>query len=84
MHRNVELLIGRLATDPEFRRRFTAQPLEALRGEALELTGVEIAAIAATDPDAVAAFAESLDARLRRAPLASASPIPSLEKENPS
>ena len=72
MHRNVETLIGRLATDPRLRRRFAERPA-ALLGElceqGLELTQVEIEALAATDPEAIRRFAGSLDPRLRRAPL---------------
>ena len=73
MHRNVERLIGRLATDPELRRRFAEQPFEALREQGLELTQVEIAALAATDAEAFRAFADALDARLRKASLAAES-----------
>lgn len=72
MHRNVETLIGRLATDPMLCRRFAEGPA-ALLGElceqGLELTPVEIAALAATDPQAIRRFAEALDPRLRKAPL---------------
>lgn len=67
MHRNVEVLIGRLATDPELRRRFAMRPLEVLREQQLELNAVELDALASTDPDALRAFAEALDVRLRRA-----------------
>jgi len=68
MHRNVEALIGRLATDPELQRRFNEQPLEALLAERLELTDVELAALAATDAEALRTFSASLDTRLRKAP----------------
>lgn len=94
MHRNVEVLIGRLATDPELLRRFVEQPFEALRGQQLELSPVELAALAATDPEAIRAFAQALDARLRRAaravetrPTSGETHHPSEpdhEKENPS
>ena len=67
MHRNVEVLIGRLATNPGLRRRFAEAPLEALREQGLELTEVELMALAATDPDAFRAIATALDARLKRA-----------------
>ena len=69
MHRNVEVLIGRLATDPDLRNRFAEAPLRVLREQGLELSEVEIAALAATNPDAFHAIAAALDARLRRAPL---------------
>lgn len=70
MHRNVETLIGRLATDPKLRRRFAETPtvvLEELSGQGLELTSVELAALAAMDPKALHSFAGSLDRRLRKA-----------------
>jgi len=70
MHKNVETLIGRLATDPKLRRRFAQEPtavLEELCGEGLELTSTEIEALAATDPEALQSFAGSLDRRLRKA-----------------
>lgn len=71
MHRNVELLIGRLATDPRLRRRFAASPVALLRElaeEGLELTAVELEALATTDPEALRSFAAALDARLRKVP----------------
>jgi len=70
MHENVERLLGRLATDPKLRRRFAAHPIALLRELAeagLELTPVELAALAATDPEALHAFAAALDPRLLRA-----------------
>jgi hypothetical protein len=69
-HRNVETLIGRLATDPMLRRRFTQDPaavLGELRDQGVELTPVEIEALASTDPGAIRAFAEALDRRIRKA-----------------
>jgi hypothetical protein len=70
MHRNAETLIGRLATDPKLRRRFAETPtvvLEELSAQGLELTSVELEALAATDPEALQLFAGSLDRRLRKA-----------------
>jgi hypothetical protein len=67
MHKHVEVLIGRLATDPALQRRFAVDPVEALRNERLELTEIELAALAATDPAALRAFTDALDARLRKA-----------------
>jgi hypothetical protein len=70
MHRNVETLIGRLATDPKLRRRFAETPtvvLEELSAQGLELTSVELEALAATDPTALQSFAGSLDRRIRKA-----------------
>ena len=72
MHRNVETLIGRLVTDPELRRRFSKDPagvLRELRDQGFELTDVEREALASTDPDAIRAFADALDRRIRKAAL---------------
>ena len=69
-HRNVEALIGRLATDPAMRQRFVEDPggvLRELTEQGYELTPVEIEALASTDGDAIRSFADSLDRRIRRA-----------------
>ena len=69
-HRNVEALIGRLATDPAMRLRFVDDPgrvLRELTDQGYELTPVEIEALASTDGDAIRSFADSLDRRIRRA-----------------
>ena len=69
MHRNVETLLGRLATDPDLRDRFLARPahvLTELVGFGVELTPVECAALATIDPDALRKFALALDSRLQR------------------
>jgi hypothetical protein len=69
-HRNVETVIGRLATDPLIRRRFLENPAAVLRQfqkEGCELTAVEIDALAATDPEAIRLFAQSIDRRIRKA-----------------
>lgn len=76
MQKNVETLIGRLATDAALRRSFAEDPsgmLSALSDEGLELTAVERAALAAIDLDALHRFAGSLDRRLRRASTSSTS-----------
>ncbi|HQR18964.1 MAG TPA: Os1348 family NHLP clan protein [Gemmatimonadales bacterium] len=70
MHKNVELLIGRLATDPGLRRRFARDAGALLRDLAergLELTRVEMDALAALDLEAIDTFAGTLDRRIRRA-----------------
>jgi hypothetical protein len=67
MHRHVEVLIGRLATDPRLQRRFARRPNEVLREQGLELTEIEIEALTATDPEAFRTLTAALDARLRRA-----------------
>jgi hypothetical protein len=75
-HRNVETLIGRLATDPGFRRQFAADPtavLDELRAQGFELTLVELEALAATSADAIESFAQALDRRIRRADVRPAS-----------
>jgi hypothetical protein len=69
-HRNVETLIGRLATDPTLRRRFLEDPapvLQELKEQGFELTAVELEALAAIDGDAIRSFAGALDRRIRRA-----------------
>jgi dienelactone hydrolase len=73
-HRNVETLLGRLLTDPALRRRFAADPtavLAELRDQGLELTAIEIEALASTEPEALGRLAEALDRRLRKARVAS-------------
>lgn len=83
MHKNVETLIGRLATDPALRNRFAEGPI-ALLGElaesGFELTAVELQALTAIDPASLHAFASSLDRRLRKA--AVATPNATAEQEN--
>jgi hypothetical protein len=69
-HRNVETVLGRLATDPSLRGRFVEDParvLRELRDEGYELTAVEIEALASTDANAIRSFADTLDRRIRRA-----------------
>jgi hypothetical protein len=71
-HRHVEALLGRLATDPELRRRFAegrTALLEELRSQGYELTPIEVEALASTEPNAIERFAQSLDERLRKVPL---------------
>jgi hypothetical protein len=74
--RSVETLIGRLATDPELRRRFVHDPvrvLHELRDQGFELSAVELDALAATDAGAVRSFANALDRRIRRAEISTES-----------
>ena len=69
-HRNVETLIGRLATDPNLRRRFLEDPAQILHEfeeQGFELTAVELEALAAIDGEAIRSFAGALDRRIRRA-----------------
>lgn len=68
-HRHVETLIGRLATDPDLRRRFedgASAVLRELVGQGYELSPVEIDALASLDPASVRTFSATLDPRLRR------------------
>ena len=69
-HRNVETLIGKLATDALFRRRFFENPsavLAEFRAQGVELTDIELQALAATNADAVREFAASVDRRIQKA-----------------
>ena len=73
-HRNVELLIGRLVTDPVLCRRFEDDPLsllQQLNAQGYELSAVEIDAFATIDPGSIRTFAGALDSRLRRVDYAS-------------
>ncbi len=77
-HRNVEALIGRLATDPVARRRFSedpAQVLHELKDQGVELTTVELEALALIDADAIRSFAKALDRRIQRAEVGSESDL---------
>jgi hypothetical protein len=69
---NVERLIGRMVTDHALRRRFEEKPLEALFeivASGVELTTVELQALASMDPAVVARFAEALDPRIQKVEL---------------
>jgi hypothetical protein len=65
--RFVEMIVGRLVTDSQFREMFSSDPHRTL-GELLErgthLTAVEIAALIATDSRVWKEVAVRLDARL--------------------
>ena len=68
----VERTIGRLVTDEEARRRFTADPGAALlemveRG--MDLTECERSSIALLDPLELVRFAGAIDPRLQRSDL---------------
>jgi hypothetical protein len=65
--RNVELVLGKLATDEDFRRRFAASPEAALSEAAaggLDLTPVEQRALIDLEADACERFAACLDPRI--------------------
>ncbi len=70
--RSVEILIGRLVTDEELRRRFVAEPRETIRLEqlrGLELTASEVAALLATPVALWGPLAAAVDPRLQKASL---------------
>jgi hypothetical protein len=70
--RIVEMLIGRLITDEQFRADFRERPestLLALCERGLELSPTEIAAIVSTDPALWARMADAIDPRLQKASL---------------
>ena len=65
--RHVERVIGRLVTDEEFRSEFARDPIVVLRkcaASGVELTEIEVRALAGLDPREVAQFARALDPRL--------------------
>jgi hypothetical protein len=68
-HKSVETVIGKLATDEAFRRRFLEDAVGALhelRPCGCELTAIEIDALAALDPKAIQSFAVVIDQRLQK------------------
>jgi hypothetical protein len=74
--RIVEMLIGRLIADEQFRMEFLKDPegtLFALCGRGLELSSTEIAALVKTDRALWSRAAEQLDPRLQKASLRSES-----------
>ena len=67
--RTVQLIIGQILTDEEFRADFLERPLEtltSLRDKGVDLTLVEIDALAQTDRRFWLIGAEWVDARLQR------------------
>lgn len=75
--RIVEMLIGRLITDEQFRRDFLDDPqrtLAELRDRGLELTATETSALVDTDPDLWRRGAETIDSRLQKASLVNSFP----------
>jgi hypothetical protein len=70
--RNVERVIGRLATDEAFRRRFAGDRQSALAeliADGVELTRCEQMALGALDTLAVGRFADAIDPRLQKCEL---------------
>ena len=70
--RSIEMVVGRLVTDEEFRQTFMTDPVHALT-ELLEqgthLTRAEITALVATDSELWDRVAEQVDQRLQKASL---------------
>jgi hypothetical protein len=67
--KNVQLIIGRILTDEEFRADFLKQPiatLAALRDRGFELTNIEVDALARTDARLWRCGADWIDARIQR------------------
>jgi hypothetical protein len=77
--RLVELLIGRLITDEQFRSEFLNDPENTLNGlcdRGLELSRTEIAALVDTDPTLWTRVADAIDPRLQKASLTNATRVP--------
>jgi hypothetical protein len=68
--RTIELLIGRLITDEEFRSEFLKDPektLIELNDHGLELSRTEVAALLNTDATLWGRTADAIDPRLQKA-----------------
>lgn len=68
--RTIEMLVGRLITDEEFRSEFLKDPektLTELKDLGLELSRTEVAALIDTDPKLWARTADAIDPRLQKA-----------------
>jgi hypothetical protein len=77
--RFIEILIGRLITDEQFRGEFLRDPestLSNLRDLGLELSRTEIAAVLGTDPTLWARTADAIDPRLQKASLKNETRVP--------
>jgi hypothetical protein len=82
--RIVEMLIGRLITDEQFREDFLRDAehvLHAVFERGLELSRTEMAALINTDPSLWARTADAIDPRLQKVTLNPASAMP-LAQEN--
>ena len=72
MQRSIEILIGKLATDEEFRNAFRRDPratLDEASEWGLALTEFEVRALLATDLSLWDRIADELDGRLQKASL---------------
>ena len=77
--RIIEILIGRLITDEEFRAEFLRNPertLLELSERGSELSRTEVAALVNTDPTLWARTADAIDPRLQKASLKNEVRIP--------
>ena len=77
--RIIEILIGRLITDEEFRAEFLRDPertLLELSERGSELSRTEVAALMNTDPTLWARTADAIDPRLQKASLKNEVRIP--------
>lgn len=69
MQRFIEVVIGRLVTDEEFRTAFLRDPrgtVERLLDQGMHLTHLEVAALLRTDSGLWERVAEHVDPRLRK------------------
>jgi hypothetical protein len=72
--RSIEVVIGRLVTDEEFRATFVKDPhqvIEQLVERGIHLTPAEVAALMATDAGLWDRVADDVDPRLQKADLKS-------------
>ena len=71
-HRNVEIIIGRLLTDEDLRRRFTREPVETLDAfcqQGWELSRGEIDALLSQDVSMWSEMARRIPSKLQRCSL---------------
>jgi hypothetical protein len=76
--RTIEMLIGRLITDEQFRFEFLQDPQRTLVAQCdlgLELSRTEMAALVETDPALWTRTADAVDPRLQKASLKNPNPI---------
>ncbi len=67
--RDIEMIIGRLVTDEEFRVRFYQDPVRVCIEARLRLSPLEIEALAKVPADAFEVLAQTMDEHLVRTPL---------------
>jgi len=80
----VQLVIGKLITDEEFRLRFQAHGVEwlhLLRKRGIELDDTDIAALVGTDPHLWARTARRIDHRLRKSATRTHKPLTPREQK---